>query len=377
MSDPLDLLFAIKAMSTTGGGAERVLATISGALVQRGHRVRLVSFDPPESSSFYPLDPGLGWARLGVGDFSERTGPSIFSRQVSALRKLLVRDRPDVAIGFMHSAYLPLGLARTGLNIPHLASEHTVAEHFRTRPIERAMLEFTPALSDRVSVISEGVKDTFPRRLRRQMVVIPNPVSFPVATQSDLGQHRLPVLLSVGSLTERKDQATLVNAFACVAEDFPQWRLRIVGEGPLRSSLERLVAALGLKAKIELPGATYDIEKEYTRASLFALPSRYESFGLATAEALAHGLPALGFADCPGTSEIILHGRNGRLVTASDSPHERAQALAVELRDLMSSPGERERLGVAGPASVAQFKVDAIVDTWLAQIHELAARGRT
>jgi glycosyltransferase involved in cell wall biosynthesis len=90
------------------------------------------------------------------------------------------------------------------------------------------------------------------------------------------------------------------------------------------------------------------------------MPSLYESFGLATAEALAHGLPAVGFADCPGTNELIENEVNGLLVPAGD----RVAGLAAALSRLIEDSDLRRRLGQAGPQSVARFSVDTIVAQW-------------
>jgi len=67
----------------------------------------------------------------------------------------------------------------------------------------------------------------------------------------------------------------------------------------LREKLEASVEALGLDGRIQMPGAISDISSEHACAQPYVISSLYESQGLATAEALAHGLPAIGFADCP------------------------------------------------------------------------------
>jgi glycosyltransferase involved in cell wall biosynthesis len=174
-------------------------------------------------------------------------------------------------------------------------------------------------------------------------------------------------VLNVGRLAEQKDQRTLIKAFAELASDHPDWTLRIVGQGPLRSELEKMIAALGLGRRVELAGIIEDMESEYASAQLFAMPSRYESFGLATAEALSAGIPSIGFADCPGTNELIEHDVNGLLVGGPD----RVAALAAGLNALMSSAQLRQRMGEAGPASVRSFAINAIGARWEALLKEV------
>ena len=76
----------------------------------------------------------------------------------------------------------------------------------------------------------------------------------------------------------------------------------------------------------------------YRSAKFLVMSSLYEGFGLVTAEALACGLPVIGFADCEGTNELVLDGRNGRLV---DPGADRAEALSVAMRQLIDDDPQR------------------------------------
>jgi glycosyltransferase involved in cell wall biosynthesis len=98
----------------------------------------------------------------------------------------------------------------------------------------------------------------------------------------------------------------------------------------------------------------------YGRAQLYAHPAIHESFGLVTAEALAYGLPAIGFADCSGTNEIIVDGLNGLLVEGG----RRVESLAAGLDRMMGSAELRAKLGAAGPESVKRYSIAAITDAW-------------
>ena len=131
--------------------------------------------------------------------------------------------------------------------------------------------------------------------------------------------------------------------------------------------LEAQVLALGLCRRILLPGAMRDIDADYAAAQLFALPSRYESFGLATAEAMSHGLPVIGFADCAGTNELIVAGQNGLLIAGAD----RVGALAGALASLMHSPEERARLGAGARSSLQHVSIDQVADRWEALLDDV------
>lgn len=362
------ILFVIKSLCLAGGGAERVLSQIASGLAERGQQVEIASFDGPEGTDFYPIHPAIIRHRLAIGNTSAESRAIETVRKICALRALLVRRKPAIAIGFMHSAYLPLGLAGLGLATPIVGSEHIVFDHYRTRPLQRALLNLAPKLCTKITAISELVRDSFPADIRRRMVIIPNPVILDAGGQADPAGGARKTLLTVGRLADQKDHRTLIEAFAQVADEFPDWNLRIVGEGDLRVPLEQQIACLNLAGRVELPGIRREIGEEYRSAQLFVMPSLYESFGLATAEALGYGLPTLGFARCMGTNELIEHGRNGLLVDGDD----RSVALAEGLRRLMGDAKLRSRLALQGPSSVARFSLDRIVLQWESLVQQTA-----
>jgi len=354
----MKLLFVIKSLALAGGGAERVLCALASELSSRGHDVGIASFDPAGAQPFYPLDQSVTWHRLGIGDVQANTGLIAFGRRVRSLRTLLHGSMPDVAIGFMHSAFVPLAIAAVGLPVRVIASEHTAAAHYRGRPAQALLMRLTAPMYRAHTVISDAVRADFPPAVSARMVTIPNPVVGGNVRRTSVSEAR--TILCVGGLRPEKAQATLLAAFASIASTASGWKLRMVGDGPLRGELEGLSRALELGERVEFTGAVTDVGPEYSKAAIFVTPSSYESFGLATAEALAKGLPAIGFRDCPGTNELIVDGVNGLLVDGAD----RVAALAAGLERLMTSPELRSKLGAAGPKSVERYALANVVDRW-------------
>lgn len=164
----------------------------------------------------------------------------------------------------------------------------------------------------------------------------------------------------MGRLEEQKDQITLIKAFSRIASQFPDWNLRIIGEGSLRSFLKNQIETLNLDDRIALPGATSEIDTEYANADIFVLPSLYESFGLVTAEAMSYGLPPIGFEDCPGTNELIQDGVNGILVNSSNRIRNLADAMVV----LIENQKLRATLGEQGKLTMASFSPTIIFAKW-------------
>jgi glycosyltransferase involved in cell wall biosynthesis len=177
-------------------------------------------------------------------------------------------------------------------------------------------------------------------------------------------------VLAAGRLSGQKGFDLLIAAFAEVAPGHRDWRLRICGEGQLRPELERLVDEAGLGAQVELPGRC-DIEAEMTRASVFALSSRFEGFPVVLIEAMSKGMAVVSF-DCPtGPAELVEDHRNGILVPAED-----VTALAASIRELIEDEDLRHRCAPGAVETAASYTLEAIGGRWETLLRELADERR-
>jgi glycosyltransferase involved in cell wall biosynthesis len=155
-------------------------------------------------------------------------------------------------------------------------------------------------------------------------------------------------LLSVGAVVPRKGYDILIAALARL-KDLP-WRLTIAGDRTRDAAavarLDADIAALGLADRVTAAGAVRDerLAEFYAAADLFVLPSRFEGYGMAFAEAMAHGVPVIGTT--AGALPKTIPPGTGILVPPDD-----VAALAGALRRLMQDPGERRRLSTAAHAA--------------------------
>jgi glycosyltransferase involved in cell wall biosynthesis len=321
-----------------------------------GHDIHILSLDQAVAQSFYPLPADITWKKSGLVKGMKKLTPLSFLRTIVFLKQEIRRENPDIVVAFMHSMFVSAAFAAIGTGVPVIASEHIVPQHYKKRPFEFFLLLLSSFFIKKITVISEAVKELYPAFLHAKIVPIANPVT----VYHSVAATREPIILNVGRLAEQKDQKTLIQAFAHLAADFPDWNLRIIGEGELRQNLEELCQKHGLTQRVTLPGVTKDMQGEYARASVVVVSSLYESFGLATAEAMSAGVPAIGFKDCPGTNEIIEDGISGVLVNGSD----RVQVLEEGLRNLLSSEEERARMGRSAQKRITEkFGID-VVESW-------------
>ncbi len=356
----MKVVFVIKTLDHVKGGAERVLCVVASELARRGHDVHIVSFDIPGGRPVYPLDSGVSAWRLGQKDPRQKTTIIDFFRRMWGFRRHMKILNPDIAVGFMDSAYVPLVFGTLDQKIPIIASEHIVPRHYQNKKIEFFLLLMAAFRANRMTVVTSQVKKLFPMWIQHKIIPMKNPVFFPADHKTPKKETTEKIILHIGRFDPQKDHTTLIAAFALCAPQFPDWNLHLIGDGPLREEIHAQINACGLGNRVKWTPQTDDVSTVYRAADIFAFPSLYESFGLVVAEALAHGVPVLAFADCPGVNILIQDGENGLLVRGQD----RVQTFADGLMRLMNDADLRVRFSRQGPSSVASYAASPVVDAW-------------
>lgn len=110
----------------------------------------------------------------------------------------------------------------------------------------------------------------------------------------------------------QKQTHILVEAFASLARQYPRWDVWIWGEVKKKDYYQRLcqfIEAQGLIGRIHLAGTTTAVQDELRQADIFAFPSAFEGFPLALTEAMATGLPSVGFRSADAVNELIVDGK--------------------------------------------------------------------
>ncbi|WP_205694453.1 glycosyltransferase family 4 protein [Crenobacter cavernae] len=360
--------------SLQSGGAERVTANLANHWAAKGWKVSVVTIAGVEQD-FYQLHPSVKRIALNLAGGSSSPWQAISNNlyRICALRKVLREEQPAIALSMMAIANILLGWARWGL--PQIAAIGSERVHPPCLPLGRVW--------ENLRIISYGHLDALVAQTKesadwikthtssRHVAVIPNAVNWPLSTQvpicapDSIGDCQARRLLSVGRLDSQKGFDLLIAAFSCLAQNHTDWELVILGEGPLRETLQAQIDKAGIADRVFLPGRVGNMTEWYQHADLYVMSSRFEGFPNALVEAMAHGLPTISFDCDTGPRDIIRHEVDGLLVEP-----ENINGLEKALAVLMSNPELRARYAERAVEIRNRFSIESISSMWEAQFVE-------
>ena len=359
------------------GGVQVSLEQLTTYLISRKHEVYLYSNWPKIKNKQYAYKFDK---KLKIKHFQLRDNATTIDNITGILSEI----DPNMVV-LVNSGQLSMVIltAMSAQDIPVVLSERGGDEHnLQFNWFSREQRAIAHYLSDNTHFLMESYRKGLPSWMSRQITCIPSLIepsggkyARPQARKAK-GRYRV---IYAGRLSFEKDVNILIEAFARLIERFPDWDLHIFGAGPDEADLHRQVAAAvgnGPHAGRFVFAGEVDRKrmfKEYCAAHVFVLPSRNEGCPIALREAMARGLPVIGFATASGVNEIIRHGSNGLLVDGGD----KVGGLEAALAELMSDGGARARLGVQGIEDVKQYAPDVVLSRWEQLILETAAcKGR-
>lgn len=369
------VLLSCRTLDNMAGGVERQIIGLANEMTRRGHEVALLTWDTEDAQAFYPIAPKVTWYKLGIGDLKYKAGLGLRLKRMTRIRAMVKDFTPDVMVAFQHGTFLSLKLYTAGLGIPLIASIRNAPSifDFTAAGKQKNFINQTLRLADKITVQFDSYRTGFPRVLHDKMVEVPNAIEqASVYAKSDTPREGRWILLAVGRMSFQKNFHLLIQAFALLADEFPDWDLLIAGEGELREDLERLVEDLHKEKRIHMPGTISAIHDTYINAHLFCMPSLWEGFPNALSEALAHGLPALGFQQCEGVNTLIRDQENGLLVPFTRTDDEDTRALEQGLRALMQSPERRKAMGQKAIDTMKDYRPALVFDIWEKVLKETA-----
>jgi len=345
------------------GGAQRVLLDQALWFHEQGHKVTAMFLYDKEglqkkwqAASPFPV--------LSLDAFSGR-GKGIANifplvKGLFKLWKFLRSEKFDVIETFTHDSSmvaLPIAwLARVPVRI---ATHHGVIEGVsRWREWVHAWMVNHNIAQKLVAVSKKMYHASLREGVRPERIVtILNGIRpLPIENRSRLEVKKeagmdvdAPVLISVGRLVYAKAHEVIIASMPAVLKKFPNAKLEIYGEGPLRADLQSQIERLHLSNSVRLLGQADDVAARLANADVFILSSRSEGLPIALLEAMSAGLPCIA-TQVEGVDEVLVEGEHGLTV-----PVENPEALAQAILQLLNVPEARSKMGAAARLHVSKF----------------------
>ena len=335
-------------------GAEVLVKDVAPRLRNRGIECEVAVLrrlhSPLESTL---LDAGVPLHSTGVRNLYS-------PRQVKPLAKLIRQfDVVHVHL-FPAQLWAVLGVARLSKPIPLVTTEHSTSNSRRrwwlrsfdawlyrhylaiacnSEATAKDLIRWCPSAEPKVRVVQNGI-----------------PLNdFETAQPDESGvPSNVTRLVFVGRFEVPKDHVTILRALAIV----PKVHLMLVGDGTLRSSIEKLARSLGVTERVSFLGRRQDVARILKASDIYVHSATFDGFGIAACEAMAAGLPVIA-SDVPGLADIVRGA--GVLFPVGDDA-----ALAREIQELVASPERRREMSNASRKRAQSFGIDTTVDGYLA-----------
>jgi glycosyltransferase involved in cell wall biosynthesis len=356
-----------------GGGAERAIVTVANQLAAGGIRIELVVGNAV-GPYLAEITPAVSFVEIGASSklgsivgllkyLRSRKPPCIMSAldlpnlQLIAAAKLaryrgrlLISQRATIGPAYDDISPLHRQAYLTAIRFAYPLADMIISN---SRAAATELHEKFGLAKDRIITIQNQIDAKQVTRLSREPL-----------DDSWMAGGGAATIISVGSLTQRKDMGTLIRALAVVRQT-RDVRLVILGEGQERSPLEELTGRLGLQRAVYLPGFDANPYRWMKQSDMLVSASRAEGFPNVIVEALALGMKVIA-TDCPGdTADILGYGRWGRIVPVGDAA-ALAKAILESLDDTSPSEGRKR---------VADFAPEKTINAYLRALMPHRARA--
>ena len=381
-------LMRFGAVVESEGGTEKVLCNMANEFTNRGHNITIICCEKKQGKPFFELSDkvnlvnlndtgkeikGCVWLRVkrellkavGKLDRTEKDKIFIESRYdndyiKNRFNKIISDIKPDIIIAYDYLSVLFLKhIMKNSLST--IAMIHNDVDTYFNNNASKLQLN-AYNMVDCIQILNKHKVELVKEYCcNAQVVYIPNAVPQIKNVRNSNNEK----IITVGSLTKSiKRPDIILKAFNTIKNTFPNWTVEIVGgthdlkQEEYKAELEKYIKNNNLDDMVFLSGRTLNITEKLLSAEIFAFPSKSEAFGLALAEAMSSGLPAIGYKSCPSVNELIIDGYNGFLCD------DGIDAFAEKMKILMQNKELRKQMGQNAKESIKQFAPEKIWNQW-------------
>ena len=350
--------------SRISGGIEAVGERLAYGLMARGHQVCLAAIEER-----YPSPLGIDSMLL------PRRDKICSETNREALLSFFRSHQVEVIVCHSAHSHRTAQLLRSvadSLAVPLIVELHTTPDYYLYRPEHLSVKEslsravrilrarkqwrYISRIADRVVLLAWDYIPIMTReagsRIVEKLVAIPNPNMYDEPVE-ETDCHREKIVLYVGRLSEEKGIPSLIEIWRKVSPGHPDWRLVVLGDGPLREAIE----------EAQLPRCSLEGQRDpqpyYCRSEILMMTSHYEGLPLVVMEALQHGVVPIAFDSFASLRTLTDAGLCG----ISVPPYE-VEEYMCQLSELMDNQALRNRLSERARTHSHTFDLQEILPQW-------------
>lgn len=362
----MKIMFYISSLGK--GGAQRVLSVICDKLLEKNEIFILVN---TKSNISYPFSE-----KIKIIELDKKRNKNPLFRNLKRVKQVKVwikKIMPDVIISFLPVPSFISLYAKRKMNIPCIVTDRNDPNQEYKSMISQCLMKWLYPQADGFIFQTKEQQQYFCKEIQEKSTIIFNPIKEEFLLEDEIPyKEKENVIISVGRLVRQKNQKMLINAFSNVLKKYPNYKLKIFGEGILRQELQKQIEELGIQDKAFLCGISDNIKKELEKARIFVLPSDYEGMPNVLIEAMGTGLPVIS-TDCPcgGPKELIDNFNNGILIPINDEDE-----LTKGLTGLIENQELAQRLGENAKKIKETLHPNHIVKQWEEYIIEVVKKNK-
>ncbi|MBC7641844.1 MAG: glycosyltransferase family 4 protein [Flavobacterium sp.] len=343
------------------GGIERILSQKINYLIDFYQQdVYLITTEQKNQISVYELDKSLIWKDLSINYhreisyFHPKNLIKIFSH-FKKLKRFIKLIQPDLIISVSTSPeqyFLPF-ICR---NIPKIKEFHSSRFNYQKNKNWKQKLDKAFEFYDELIVLNSDEAKYY---TNKNITIIPNFTDFQLFNNKLIAKQK--TIIAAGRIAPVKQFDELIKIWKMIHIDFPDWKVKIFGNGEPKiiQELKLLIADLNLADSVFLLPATNNIQEEMLQASVYAMTSSTECFPMVLLEAQACSLPILSY-DCPnGPRNIITENSDGFLIEPQNK-----LLFTQKLSDLINSENMIHLMGNNAQKNISKFKKEIVMLQW-------------
>ena len=255
--------------SLAKGGAQRVIVNLAESLVQKGYPVTIVTTAKGEQEYLISGSINRVYSDITEEEMTDNRVKNFVAR-FRKLRRIWKQEDAGVIVAFIGKNNFMALLTSFGLKVPVITSVRGEPKEEYYNDILRFLSKTLMGLSKGLILQTPDAKAYFPKWMQKKAVILDNPLNPDFIDEYYSGERKKEIV-TVGRLDSNKNQKMIIDAFCRIADEFPDYKLILYGDGEDREYLTEYAGKTKYAGQIFLPGSITNVKEKIREAKIFVL----------------------------------------------------------------------------------------------------------